>query len=59
MGPQGEKLIEITYQIYSKEHDISFEKYFDEIVMNDDKKEIFNKLWEKAKEIDSKNEILP
>lgn len=54
MGPQGERLIEITYQIYSKEHNISFEKYIDEIVMNDDKKEIFNKLWEKAKKIYSK-----
>jgi len=42
------KLIEITYQIYSKENDISFEKYVDEVVMNDDKKEIFDKLWEEA-----------
>ena len=49
MGPQGEKLIEITYQIYSKEHDISFEKYIDEIVMNNDNKDIFDKLWEDAK----------
>jgi hypothetical protein len=54
MGPQAEKLIEITYQIYSKEHDISFEKYIEEIVMNDDKKEIFDMLWEQAKKIDSK-----
>lgn len=54
MGPQGERLIEITYQIYSKEHDISFEKYIDEIVMNDDKKEIFGKLWGEAKKTDSK-----
>lgn len=54
MGPQGEKLVKITYQIYSKEHDISFENYIDEIMMNDDKKEIFDKLWEEAKKIDSK-----
>jgi hypothetical protein len=54
MGPQGERLIEITYQIYSKEHEISFEDYINEIMMNEENKEIFDKLWEEAKKIDSK-----
>jgi hypothetical protein len=47
-------LIEITYQIYSKEHDISFDDYINEIMMNEENKVIFDKLWKQAKNIDSK-----
>lgn len=55
MGPVGEKMIEITYEIYSKEHNISFEEYIDKIVMNEDT-EIFNNLWKQA-QIIYKNDI--
>lgn len=51
MGPSGEKLIELTYQIYSKTHNISFEKFVNDVIMNENKTVEFNNLWEEAKEI--------
>ena len=47
-----DRLMEITYEIYSKEHIISFEDFFDKIVNDEDFDDEFNKLWEEAKKVD-------
>ncbi len=52
MQTHKERLTEITYEIYSKEHIISFEDYFDKIVNDEDFNDEFHKLWEDAKKID-------
>ena len=51
MGPQGEKIIESCYEIYSKNHDVSFEQFIEDVVMNDDNRELFDSLFEYAKSI--------
>jgi len=47
-----DRLMEITYEIYSKEHIISFEDFFDKIVNDEDFDDEFHKLWEEAKKDD-------
>lgn len=45
-----EKLIGMTYTLYSQDHIISFEDFFDKIVNDEDFADEYDKLWEKAKE---------
>jgi hypothetical protein len=52
MQTDKDRLMEITYEIYSKEHIISFENFFDKIVNDEDFDDEFNKLWEEAKKVD-------
>ena len=52
MQTDKDRLMEITYEIYSKEHIISFEEFFDKIVNDEDFDDEFNKLWEEAKKVD-------
>ena len=47
-----DRLMEITYEIYSKEHIISFEDFFDKIVNDEDFDDEFHKLWGEAKKDD-------
>jgi|LakMenEpi03Aug12_release.lakeMendotaPanAssembly.Ray.scaffolds.fasta_scaffold5442825_1 hypothetical protein len=52
MQTDKDRLMEITYEIYSKGHIISFENFFDKIVNDEDFNDEFNKLWEEAKKVD-------
>ena len=52
MQSDKDRLMEITYEIYSKEHIISFEDFFDKIVNDEDFDDEFHKLWEEAKKVD-------
>jgi hypothetical protein len=47
--PYSEKLIEITYKIYSENYEISFEDYINDIVMDNNNNELFNELLEQSK----------
>ena len=52
MQTNKERLLEITYEIYSKDRIISFEQFFDKIVNEEEFDFEFQELWKKAKEID-------
>lgn len=50
MGPEGEKIVKKTYEIYSRDHDISFQEYIDRIVSDKKMEDVFVELFEKVQE---------
>lgn len=57
MRTEKEKIMELTYEIYSKNNTISFDEFFNKIIYDEKFGLEFDKLWNEAKEILIKTRI--
>lgn len=56
MKTYKDQLMEITFEMYSKNHDISFNDFFDKVVNDESFNDEFQLLWEEAKSLYLKRE---
>jgi hypothetical protein len=56
MKTYKDQLMEITFEIYSKNHNISFNDFFDKVVNDESFNDEFQLLWEEAKSLYLKRE---
>ena len=60
MESEKEKLMQITYDLYSKDNKISFDDFYNKVIEDEEFNLIFKELWSQAKNvltINNKNEF--